>query len=146
MGMHLPGHAGQSWDIAVVPQADFPRGFAGWMDIALLRADHRPAALRLDAAHHGHGGRMVAPHAVAMGHLVKAVARRHRADRYRLEQDIVAAGGCRGIGHFGLHWIGAGSSRFCREATTLVPIISIPPAMGIGWAGVPIFPVSGLWG
>ena len=49
----------------------------------------RPAALGLHAAHGGAARSDVDAHAVAMRHLVEAVAGRHRPDPHRLEQDVV---------------------------------------------------------
>ena len=40
-------------------------------------------------AHHRHRGGMEPPHAVAVGHLVEAIAGGHRADPHRLEQNVV---------------------------------------------------------
>ena len=60
------------------------------VDLDLLGADDRPAALGLDAAHHGVGGRIAITHAVAVGHLEEPVAGGDRADRDGLEEDVVA--------------------------------------------------------
>ena len=60
------------------------------MDLDLLGADDGPAALRLDAAHHGVRGRVAVAHAVAVRHLEEAVARGHRPELHRLEEDVVA--------------------------------------------------------
>ena len=53
-------------------------------------ADHTPAAFGLDLAHRGRGERRAVAGAVAVGDLVEAVRRRHRADAYRLEQHVEA--------------------------------------------------------
>ena len=66
------------------------RDIAGGMDLDFLGADHRPAALGLDAAHGRERRGIVVAHAVAMGHLVEAVLGGDRADLDRLEQDVVA--------------------------------------------------------
>ncbi len=68
------------------------------MDFDFLGRDDRPAAFRLDPAHGGECARMGVAHAVAVWHLVEAVARRLGADLDGLEQNVVA-----GIaGHGGL--------------------------------------------
>ena len=53
-------------------------------------ADHTPAAFGLDLAHRGRGERRAVAGAVAVGDLVEAVRRRHRADAHRLEQHVEA--------------------------------------------------------
>ena len=90
MFMHRLDHAGVIGNVAFVPQAPLDRrGEIGRMvDTHLFCGAHRPAALGLDAAHRGHAARVAVAHPVAMGHLVKAVARRHRADLHRLEQNV----------------------------------------------------------
>lgn len=60
------------------------------MDHALFRADDGPAPFRLDLTHLGVRLRPVETHTVAMGHLVKAVFCRHRADLYGFEENVVA--------------------------------------------------------
>ena len=60
------------------------------MDLDLLGADDGPAALRLDAAHDGVRGRVAVAHPVAVRHLEEAVARGHRPELHRLEEDVVA--------------------------------------------------------
>src|SRR5258708_12439747 len=84
------GRAGEIGNVLLVPQPYLLGDVAGRMDVALLGADHRPAALGLDAAHDRHRRRPVAAHAVAMRHLEEAVARRHRTDAQLLEQHVVA--------------------------------------------------------
>ena len=78
--------------VLVVPDAhlDERRDLRGVVDLGLLGADHRPAALGLDPPHLGQGGEVPVSHAVAVRDLVEAVARGHRADLHRLEQDVEA--------------------------------------------------------
>ena len=71
------------------PELDERTDLRARMDLHLLGADDRPAALGLDAAHHRVGGRVAVAHAVAVRHLEEAVARGHRPDAHRLEQDVV---------------------------------------------------------
>jgi hypothetical protein len=91
MAMHGLGHMRQGRDVMVVPEPRLliGRDIAGGMDLAFLGADHGPAALGLHAAHGRQRQRHVVAHAVAMGHLVEAVAGGDGADLDRLEQDIV---------------------------------------------------------
>ena len=79
-------------DVGVVPQPalDVAAGVRVGMEVDLLRADDRPAAFRLDAAHHRVRGRVAVAHAVAVRHLEEAVARRHRPEADRLEEHVVA--------------------------------------------------------
>ena len=86
------GHAGEDRDVPLVPQPQLDEGrdVGAVVDLALLGADHAPAAFGLDAAQDGHGGWVAVAHAVAMRHLVEAVGRRHRPDLHRLEEDVVA--------------------------------------------------------
>src|SRR6185295_7405415 len=90
--MHAFVHAGEDRDVAVVPQAalDQRRHVAGRVDVGLFGADHRPASLRLHAAHGGHGAREAHAHAVAMRDLEETVLGRDRAEADGFEQDIVA--------------------------------------------------------
>ena len=53
-----------------------------------------PAALGLRPAHHRHGRRVLALHAVAVRHLEESVPRRHRPDLHWLEENIVARIAC----------------------------------------------------
>ena len=78
--------------VTVVPDAKLDEGgdVGGVVDLDLLGAHHRPAALRLDPPHPGERGRVPVPHAVAVRDLVEAVLRGHRADRDRLEEHVVA--------------------------------------------------------
>ena len=90
--VHLLDEARVRGNVGVVPQAaldeaaDVGRG----VDLDLLGAHDRPAALGLDAAHHRVGGRVAVAHAVAVRHLEEAVARGHRPEPDGLEQDVVA--------------------------------------------------------
>ena len=79
-------------DVGVVPEPalDVPGDVGRVVELDLLGAHDRPAALGLDAAHLGVGARVQVAHAVAVRHLEEAVAGRHRPDRHRLEQDVVA--------------------------------------------------------
>ncbi len=105
------GHAPQIGLIALVPQVRLGEGLgiAGHMEIALLGAHHAPSAFRLHAAHGDHGVGEHPPHAVAVGGLIEAVGRRHRADGNGFEQDVIA-----GIAHVGcrplLVAVGAGTA------------------------------------
>ena len=92
VGVHLLDEALVRGDVRVVPQAplDEAADVGGRVDLHLLGADDGPAALGLDAPHHGVGGRVAVPHAVAVRHLEEAVPRRHRPEPDRFEQDVVA--------------------------------------------------------
>ena len=74
--------AGQRGQVLVVPQPQLDeRADVGCrVDLDLLGADHGPAALGLDPAHVGLAGRIAVSHAVAVRHLVEAVACGDRAD------------------------------------------------------------------
>ncbi|MNT93799.1 hypothetical protein D3C72_2353570 [compost metagenome] len=61
------------------------------MKFHLLGADDRPAAFGLHAAHMGQRRRVAITHAVAVRHLVEAVAGGHRTDLHRLEQHVITA-------------------------------------------------------
>ena len=87
--VHELRHAGQGGDVTLVPQPHLAGGLGGGVNVALLGADDRPAPLGLHPAHHRHRGGMEPPHAVAVGHLVEAVAGGDRADPHRLEQNVV---------------------------------------------------------
>ena len=66
---------------------------------SVLTTAQPPSALH--PAHHRHRGGMEPPHAVAVGHLVEAVAGGDRADPHRLEQNVVtgvAEHGCGSVG------------------------------------------------
>ena len=65
------------------------------MDLDLLGADDGPAALRLDAAHHGVRRRVAVAHAVAVRHLEEAVARRHRPELRPARRERRSAGRAR---------------------------------------------------
>ena len=84
-------HAGEERNVTVVPQAalDDRAVLRAVVDLHLLRADNRPAALGLDAAHLSHAGGIGVTHAVAMRDLVEAVLRGQWADLHRLEENIV---------------------------------------------------------
>ena len=75
MRLHRLGHAGQSGDVAVVPQVLFDEGgdFGGRVNFGLFGKDDAPAALGLGAPHFDHRRRVAVAAAVAMGHLIKAV-------------------------------------------------------------------------
>ena len=92
MGMHLVGHLGHDWNIAVVPQAALDAGavLGSVMDFHLFGAHNRPATFGLHTAHLRHAGGVGAAHAIAVRHLVEPVACRNRTDLDRLEQDVVA--------------------------------------------------------
>ena len=92
MLMDFLGDAGVHGNVVVAPDAEFHIGrhVSGWMNFGHFRADHGPAAFGLHAAHGGEGGRIAPAHAVAMGNLIEAVARRHGADFHGFKQDIVA--------------------------------------------------------
>ena len=68
------------------------------MDLDLLGAYDSPTALSLDAAHDGVRGRVTVTHAVAVRHLEEAVARSHRPELDRLEEDVVALVAIIGVG------------------------------------------------
>ena len=93
------GHQRHRRNVAVVPQPAFVKRLAvgGRMDFGLLRRDDGPAALGLDPAKPRQRLRLGPADAGAVRHLVEAVARRHRPDADRLEQDVVA----RVAGHAG---------------------------------------------
>ena len=90
--MHLLTEPRVHRDVPVVPEpalderGDLGRG----VDLDLLRADHRPAALGLDAAHVRVRRGIAVAHAVAVRHLEEPVAGGDGADLHRLEQDIEA--------------------------------------------------------
>ena len=81
--VHLVDEALVHRDVGVVPQPalDVAAGVGVGMEVDLLRADDRPAAFRLDAAHHRVRRRVAVAHAVAVRHLEEAVARGHRPER-----------------------------------------------------------------
>ena len=91
--MDLVHHARERRNIAVIPQAQLDErcDFRGVVKLHLLGADHTPAAFRLHAAHVCKRSRIAIPHAIAMGHLIKAVARRNGTDLHRLEKNVVLA-------------------------------------------------------
>ena len=88
-----------SGDVGVLPDPPLDvRGvLGGVMELDLLGAHHRPAALGLDAAHGGVAAGVKPAHAVAVRHLEEPVASRHRPDLDRLEQDVEA-----GLSHVSL--------------------------------------------
>ena len=101
--MHLLGDAGEHRDVLVAPQAEFDVrcNVCRVVDFHHLGADHGPAAFRLHAAHGGQCGGVLVAHAVAVRHLVEAVACGDGADADGLEEDVVA-----GIaGHAGFPWL-----------------------------------------
>ena len=76
-------------DFAPDPALDVVAEVVRVVDLHLLGADDRPAALGLDAAHRRVRRRVAVTHAVAVRHLEEPVARRHRPDLHRLEEDVV---------------------------------------------------------
>ena len=70
--------ARQRGQILVVPEPQFDEGadVGCRVDLDLLGAHHGPAAFGLDPAHIGLAGRIAVSHAVAVRHLVEAVASR----------------------------------------------------------------------
>ena len=91
----------QRGQILVVPESQFDErpDVGGRVDLDLLGAYHGPAAFGLDPAHIGLAGRIAVSHAVAVRHLVEAVACGHRADLDRLEEDVIA-----GVSHGSCSW------------------------------------------
>ena len=91
MLVDLLGDPGEGRDVAIVPVAQFDirRHVAAMMDLHHFRAHYAPAAFRLHAAHGGKRRNITITHAVAMRDLVKAIARRDRADADGLEKDVV---------------------------------------------------------
>ena len=116
--VHELRHARERGDIALVPQTDLAGGLGGGVDVALLGAHDRPAPFGLHPAHHRHRGGMEPPHAVAVGHLVEAVASGDRTDLHRLEEDVVT-----GIAGHDLCSQGSGS----RNAIRLGPPCVLEP-------------------
>ena len=94
--VHRVSHEGKGGNVAIVPQAAFVGGahVGAVVDFHFLGRNHRPAALGLHAAHARFGLREVIARAGAMRHLIKAVARRHRPDPHRLEQNVIARIAC----------------------------------------------------
>ena len=90
MRVHLLDQPRVGRDVGVVPDPSLDEApdVGRMVELDLLGADDRPAALGLDPAHHRVGGRVAVPHPVAVRHLEEPVARRHRADPDRLEQDV----------------------------------------------------------
>ena len=79
-------------DVIVMPQVQRREGveFGAGRDLDDLRRDDAPTAFGLDAPHARDSVRGDVAGAVAMGHLVKAVGRRDRADFDLLEEYVVA--------------------------------------------------------
>ncbi len=92
VGVHLVDEEGVRRDVLVVPDPslDEAADVRALVELHLLGADDRPAALGLHPAHHGVRCRVAIAHPVAVRHLEEAVPGRHRADPHRLEQDVVA--------------------------------------------------------
>ena len=92
MLMDFFGDAGVHGNVVIAPDAKFNirRHIGGLMNLGHFGADHGPAAFGLHAAHGGKGGGIAPAHAVAMGNLIEAVARRNGADFHGFKQDIVA--------------------------------------------------------
>ena len=93
--------AGQRGQVLVVPETQFDErtDVGGGVDLDLFGTDHGPAAFGLHLAHVGLAGGIAVSHAVAVRHLVKAVARGYRADLDRFEEDVVA-----GVSHKNYSW------------------------------------------
>ena len=96
VGVNLVDHQGVGAHVLVVP--DRCRRIrivvARWVDGAVLRAHHAPPAFGLDLAHARQGLRPAIAHSRAVGDLVEAVLRGHRADANRLEEDVVTRFAC----------------------------------------------------
>ena len=68
------------------------------MDLDFFGTDYSPAAFRLDTAHGRQTFGMQMAHAVAVGHLVKAVLSGDRADFHGFKENVIAGiAGHRGI-------------------------------------------------
>ena len=91
VAFHAVDHSCHDRNVLAGPQArlDGRRDVTCVMEVALLGGDHRPAALGLHAAHGRHGAGIVGSHAVAVRHLVEAIACRDRSYGHRFEQDVV---------------------------------------------------------
>ena len=86
------GDPGQPGQILLVPDPQFDErpDIGRGVDLNLFGADHSPTSFGLHPAHVGLAGGIPVAHAVAVRYLVEAVTCRHRADLYRLEEDVVA--------------------------------------------------------
>jgi hypothetical protein len=92
----MVGHGAQVANVALVPDASRKAvGVVGFrMDRAVLGIDAGPAAFGLDRPVRRLETRAVGAGAVAMRHLVEAVAQRLRTDLDRLEQNVVFGVAC----------------------------------------------------
>ena len=92
MLMDFLGDAGMHGYVVIAPNAEFHIGrhIGGLMNLGHFSADHGPAALGFHAAHGGKRRRIAPAHAVAVGNLIEAVARRNGSDFHGFKQDIVA--------------------------------------------------------
>ena len=91
--VHRLGQQRERRDVVVVPQPALDvaarRRESGWISTSSVQTTAQPpSALMPRMAACAVGSRCA--HAVAVGHLVEAVAGGHRPDRHRLEQDVVA--------------------------------------------------------
>src|SRR5262249_8265287 len=96
------GDAGEGRQVAVIPDPQLDEGsdVRRRVDLDLLGAYHRPAALCLDLAHRGLGAGVTVTHAVAMRDLEEPVPGDERPDGDGLKEDIVWRGrGGWGRGH-----------------------------------------------
>ncbi len=78
-------------NVGVVPEPAFDEAadVRARVDLHLLGADDGPAAFRLDPSHDRVRRRVAMAHAVAVRHLEEAVARCHRTESDRLEENVV---------------------------------------------------------
>ena len=117
--------ARQRRQVLVVPEAQFDEraDIGRRVDLDLFGADHGPAALGLDPAHVGLARRIAVSHAVAVRHLVEAVACGHRADLDRFEEDVVP-----GVSH-GISPVSAGSwaERVTSARRARTAIVGVEP-------------------
>ena len=90
--MHRVRHKPQRRNVAVVPETTLDIGgdIARWMNLHFLGADHRPAPLRLDAAHRRMSERLDMAHAIAVRYLKESVLGGDGAQPDGLEQNVVA--------------------------------------------------------
>jgi hypothetical protein len=83
-------HHRQSGDIVVIPQRIRREGLivGRWMDRAIAGINGSPAPFSLDATHRSESLRTAVSHPGCVGNLIEAAWCRHRADGYRLEEDV----------------------------------------------------------
>src|SRR4029077_18181763 len=98
MRVYLLGHRREIRDIPVIPQCSERIGLVvrGWVDRAVLGADHAPATFRFHTAHRRERAWQRMTHAAAVRHLIEAIRRGDRTEPYRLEEGLIARFG----GHF----------------------------------------------